>query len=162
LTIDNDVVVLSAVLAAKLRGAATVLLAYDPYPEAIEAAGLISRRSLTARALRLANQFLFRSLDAIITIGRDVQPLLLAYEGVSPRRIHFIPNWTLLPVGYREARADNRFRAGRHAQLVVGLSGNLGFTHSPRTVFEAARLLKNDGDIHFLLSGWGTWLERAV
>jgi glycosyltransferase involved in cell wall biosynthesis len=150
----------SVFLAAKLRGAVTVLLVYDLYPEAIEAAGLISPSSLTARALRLANQYLFRSLDAIITIGRDVQPLLLAYEGVSPKRIHFVPNWTLLPIGYREIAADSRFRAGRRAQLVVGLSGNLGFTHSPRTVFETARLLENDGDVHFLLSGWGRgWKE---
>ena len=55
---------------------------------------------------------------------------------------------------------DNRFRAGRPAQLIVGLSGNLGFTHHPRTVFEAARLLRDNGDIHFLLSGWGVgWDE---
>jgi glycosyltransferase involved in cell wall biosynthesis len=103
----------------------------------------------------LANAELFRSLDAIITIGRDVEALLLAYKGVTKEKINFIPNWTLLPVGYRELAPDNRFRAGRHSQLIVGLSGNLGFTHNPRTVFEAARLLREDKDIHLMLSGWG-------
>jgi glycosyltransferase involved in cell wall biosynthesis len=145
----------AVVLAAKLRGAATALLIYDLYPEALEAAGLIGPRSLTARLVRFANHVLFRSLDAIITVGRDVEPLLLAYPGVTPAQINFIPNWTLLPVGYRGAAPDNRFRAGRDSQLIVGLSGNLGFTHSPRTVFEAARLLLEDRDIHLLLSGWG-------
>jgi colanic acid biosynthesis glycosyl transferase WcaI len=145
----------AVIFAAKLRGAATALLIYDLYPEALERAELIKPRSLTARLIRLANTVLFRSLDAIITIGRDVEALLLAYKGVTPKKINFIPNWTLLPVGYRELKSDNRFRQGRHSQLIVGLSGNLGFTHSPRTVFEAARLLKEDKDVHLMLSGWG-------
>ncbi len=147
-------------LAAKLRGAATVLLIYDLYPEALQAAGLATPTSLTVRLIRRANAALFRRLDAIITIGRDVAPLLLAYQGVAAEKIHFIPNWTLLPAGYRAAAADNRFRAGRQGQLVVGLSGNLGFTHHPRTLFAAARLLRDNGDVHFLLSGWGVgWNE---
>jgi glycosyltransferase involved in cell wall biosynthesis len=150
------------VLAARLRGAATVLLIYDLYPEALQAAGLARPSSLTARLIRRANAMLFRRLDAIITIGRDVAPLLLAYPGVAREKIHFIPNWTLLPAAYRAVAADNRFRAGRQTQLIVGLSGNLGFTHHPRTVFEAARLLRDNHDVHFLLSGWGVgWNELS-
>jgi colanic acid biosynthesis glycosyl transferase WcaI len=150
----------TVILAAKLRDAATALLIYDLYPEALERAGLIKPRSLTARLMRLANAVLFRSLDAIITIGRDVEPLLLAYKGVTREKINFIPNWTLLSVGYRELAPSNRFRGDRHSQLIVGLSGNLGFTHSPLTVFEAARLLTEDKDIHLILSGWGIgWKE---
>jgi glycosyltransferase involved in cell wall biosynthesis len=147
-------------LAAKLRGAATVLLIYDLYPEALLAARLAKPSSLTARLIRHANATLFRRLDAIITIGRDVAPLLLAYPGVTAEKVHFIPNWTLLSAAYRAISADNRFRAGRQTQFIVGLSGNLGFTHHPRTVFAAARLLRDEGDIHFLLSGWGVgWNE---
>jgi len=76
----------AVVFAAKLRGAATALLIYDLYPEALERAELIKPRSLTARLIRFANTVLFRSLDAIITIGRDVEPLLLAYKGVTPKK----------------------------------------------------------------------------
>ncbi len=81
---------------------------------------------------------------------------------MAREKIHFIPNWTLLPAAWRAVAADNRFRAGRQTQLIVGLSGNLGFTHHPRTVFEAARLLRDNGDVHFLLSGWGIgWNELS-
>jgi colanic acid biosynthesis glycosyl transferase WcaI len=150
----------AAIFAARLRGAATALLIYDLYPEALERAGLIEPRSLTARLIRLANAVMFRSLDAIITIGRDVEPLLLAYKGVTREKINFIPNWMLLSAGYREVRPDNKFRAGRACQSIVGLSGNLGFTHDPNTVFEAARLLEDNTDIHLILSGWGVgWDE---
>jgi glycosyltransferase involved in cell wall biosynthesis len=35
------------------------------------------------------------------------------------------------------------------------MSGNAGFTHDPASVFEAARILKDNKDIKFLLSGEG-------
>ena len=147
-------------LAARLRGARTTLLIYDLYPEALEVAGITSPTSLIARVLRLANAWLFRSLSAIFVIGRDVAPLLLRYPGVSAEAIHFVPNWTLLPIGFREPDLKNPLRNFSPAQFVVGLCGNLGFTHAPRTVFEAARLLRHDDRIHFVLSGWGVgWAE---
>jgi colanic acid biosynthesis glycosyl transferase WcaI len=147
-------------LAARLRGAKTALLIYDLYPEALEVAGVAKPTSLIARTLRLANAWLFRSLSAIFVIGRDVPPLLLRYPRVSADKIHFVPNWTLLPISFREPDDDSRFRKSCPAQFVVGLCGNLGFTHAPRTVFDAARLLRNEGHIHFVLSGWGIgWAE---
>jgi glycosyltransferase involved in cell wall biosynthesis len=151
-----------AILAAKLRGAAAVLLIYDLYPEALVAAGMITQTSLYARLIRFANGLIFRASDAIITIGRDVGPLLLRYTGVRPETIHFVPNWTLLPSCYRQIDPANPFRRGREPKLVVGLSGNLGSTHSPKTVFEAARLLRADDDIHFVLSGWGIGWKELV
>ena len=60
----------------------------------------------------------------------------------------------------RPVRPDNPFRKNLAGRFVVGLSGNLGFTHDPEIVFEAARLLKDEPDIHFLLSGWGIGFER--
>nr|WP_249145524.1 glycosyltransferase family 4 protein [Bradyrhizobium diazoefficiens] len=147
-------------LAARLRHARTALLIYDLYPEALVAAGIVGPKSLVARALRLANRWLFGSLDAIFVIGRDVPPLLTRYSGVGADKIHFVPNWTLLPIGFREPDDGGRFRKDISAPFIVGLCGNLGFTHSPRTMFEAARLLRNEREVHFVLSGWGIgWTE---
>jgi colanic acid biosynthesis glycosyl transferase WcaI len=61
-------------------------------------------------------------------------------------------------------RPLTRWENSRHhpagARYVVGLSGNLGFTHDPNIVFDAARLLQDNSDIHFILSGWGIGFER--
>jgi glycosyltransferase involved in cell wall biosynthesis len=150
----------SITLAARLRRATTALLIYDLYPEALVAAGMARQTSLVTRVLRLANGWLFRSLNAIFVIGRDVPPLLLRYPRVRAERIHFVPNWTLLPIGFREPDDDCSFRKPYPAKFIVGLCGNLGFTHAPRTVFEAARLLQHETHIHFVLSGWGVgWAE---
>jgi glycosyltransferase involved in cell wall biosynthesis len=147
-------------LAARLRRAKAALLIYDLYPEALIAAGIARETSFVARVLRFANSWLFRSLNAIFVIGRDVAPLLLRYPRVSADVIHFVPNWTLLPIGFRPPDERYPLRLLHASQFLVGLCGNLGFTHAPHTVFEAARLLQHDNRIHFILSGWGIgWNE---
>jgi colanic acid biosynthesis glycosyl transferase WcaI len=152
----------SATLAAKLRGARATLLIYDLYPDALVLAGLLRPSSLVAKTIRLANGVLFGALDAIITIGRDVEALLLAYKGVEKRKITFIPNWTLIPIGYRELAIDNPFRRQFKDKFLVGLSGHVGLTHSVNTVFEAARLLADEPNIHILLSGWGSGWKQLT
>src|ERR1700751_4440098 len=149
-------------LATKLRNASAILLIYDLYPEALIVAGLTRPDSLITRAFRIANGIMFRALDAIVTIGRDVEALLLTYKKVTRQKIRFIPNWALLPIAYRELSAGNSFRNGPANELVVGLSGNIGLTHDAGTVYEAARLLKDHKNIHFLFSGWGSGWGRLT
>jgi glycosyltransferase involved in cell wall biosynthesis len=146
--------------AARLKGAKSALIMHDLYPDVLVMAGLIGKRSPLSFAIRGANALMFRMLDAVITIGRDTERLLLRYGGVTPGKLRFIPNWATLAPAVRPVAADNPYRRDDPARFVVGLSGNLGFTHDPVVVFEAARLLANEADIHFLLSGWGVGYER--
>jgi glycosyltransferase involved in cell wall biosynthesis len=148
------------VFAARLKGAKSALIMHDLYPDVLVTAGLIGKRSPVSSAIRGANALMFRMLDAVITIGRDTARLLLRYRGVTPGKIRFIPNWATLAPAVRPMAADNPYRRDKPARFVVGLSGNLGFTHDPVTVFEAARLLRDERDIHFLLSGWGVGYQR--
>jgi putative colanic acid biosynthesis glycosyltransferase WcaI len=146
--------------AAKLRGARSVLIMHDLYPDVLIMAGMLKPDSLLAKAMHALNAPMFRALDAVIIIGRDTERLLLRYRGMTRDKIHFIPNWATLPRGVRKVDPDNPYRRPLSARFVVGLSGNLGFTHDPVIVFEAARLLRDDKDIHFLLSGWGVGFDQ--
>ena len=146
--------------AARLKRAKSVLILHDLYPDVLVMAGLLKSNSVLAKAMRGLNALMFRALNAVVIIGRDSEKLLLDYAGASHDKIRFIPNWTTLDPGIRPIQTDNPFRQPQGARFVVGLSGNLGFTHDPVIVFEAARLLRDDPDIHFLLSGWGIGFER--
>lgn len=146
--------------AARLRGARSALIMHDLFPDVLVMAGLLGPGSVVTRTMRAANSLMFRALNAVITIGRDAERSLLSYSGMRRNKIRFIPNWATLVPGPRPLSPDNPFRKALSARFVVGLSGNLGFTHDPEIVFEAARLLKDDADIHFLLSGWGIGFER--
>ncbi|KJC34316.1 glycosyl transferase [Bradyrhizobium sp. LTSP849] len=146
--------------AARLRGARSALILHDLFPDVLVMAGLLKPGSIVARAMRAANALMFRALNAVITIGRDAERPLLSYSGMTRNKIRFIPNWATLVAAPRPVTPDNPFRQALSARFIVGLSGNLGFTHDPEIVFEAARLLKDEADIHFLLSGWGIGFER--
>jgi colanic acid biosynthesis glycosyl transferase WcaI len=146
--------------AARLKRARSVLIMHDLYPEVLIMAGFLRATSILTRLMRATNSLMFRVLDAVVIIGRDSESHLLRYPGMAREKIWFIPNWATLVPGVRPISADNGYRPAR-ARYVVGLSGNLGFTHDPDTVFAAAaRLLRDDPDIHFLLSGWGIGFER--
>lgn len=146
--------------AAKLKRARSALIMHDLYPDVLVMAGLLRSSSFLAKAIRGANALMFRALNAVIIIGRDTEALLSRYKGVTPDKIRFIPNWATLAPGVRPILPDNPYRRSHAARFLVGLSGNLGFTHDPDVVFDAARLLRDDPDIHFLLSGWGIGFER--
>jgi len=118
-------------------------------------AGFLRGTSFLTQWLRSANKTMFRLLDAIVVIGRDMAPKLLEYPKVSTSKISLIPNWATMPVEYRPVSNDNPFRKLCGGQFVVAMSGNAGFTHDPASVFEAARILKGNADIRFLLSGEG-------
>jgi glycosyltransferase involved in cell wall biosynthesis len=146
--------------AAKLRGARSVLIMHDLYPDVLVMAGLLRPSSILAKMMRGANALMFRALDTVVIIGRDTERLLLRYKGVTRDKICFIPNWATLVPAVRPIEFDNPYRRSHAARFVVGLSGNLGFTHDPDVAFDAARILRDDPNIHFLLSGWGIGFER--
>jgi glycosyltransferase involved in cell wall biosynthesis len=146
--------------AARLRGARSALIMHDLFPDVLVMAGLLKPGSIVTRTMRFANGLMFRALNAVITIGRDAERPLLSYSGMRRNKIRFIPNWATLVPAPRPLSQENPFRKRVSARFIVGLSGNLGFTHDPEIVFEAARLLKDEADIHFLLSGWGIGFER--
>ena len=146
--------------AAKLKSAKSVLIMHDLYPDVLVMAGLLQPQSIVAKAMRALNATMFRALDAVVIIGRDTEKLLLRYRGMTRDKIRFIPNRASARARRSRGYPDNPYRRSLSARFVVGLSGNLGFTHDPVIVFEAARLLRDDKDIHFLLSGWGVGFDQ--
>jgi glycosyltransferase involved in cell wall biosynthesis len=142
-------------LAARLRNAASALIIYDLYPDTLVMAGFLRATSFLTQSLRSANKTMFRLLDAIVVIGRDMAPKLLEYPKVSTSKITLIPNWVTMLIEYRPVSSDNPFRKLCGGRFVVAMSGNAGFTHDPASVFEAAKILKGNPDIRFLLSGEG-------
>jgi putative colanic acid biosynthesis glycosyltransferase WcaI len=150
----------AVVAAARLKRARSVLIMHDLFPDVLVMTGLLKPASLVTKVIRGLNALMFRGLDAIVTIGRDTEQLLLRYAGVTREKLRFIPNWATLAPAVRPMVSDNPYRRSQAARFIVGLSGNLGFTHDPVIVFEAARLLRDDPDIHFVLSGWGIGFDR--
>ncbi len=149
------------VLGARLRKAPTALIVYDLYPDVLVASGLTTKHSWIAQVTRRMNRWMFSTLDAVVIIGRDMEKHVTPY-GASSEKICYIPHWSTLPPHERAIEPNNPFRKDNENKFIVGMSGNLRFTHDPDTVFRAAKNLSDNPSIHFLLSGWGVGWNRLV
>ena len=150
----------SVAMVARLRGAKVVNWLQDLFPEVAFAARMrvaspVRRLLLTTRnaALRMA--------AANVAIGELMAQRVAASAG--PGKVVVIHNWapfgTVRPVPH----AQNALRRlwDLDGRFVVGYSGNLGLVHEFETVLRAAQLLRDRGDIAFLVIGGGAQRESV-
>jgi glycosyltransferase involved in cell wall biosynthesis len=154
-------------MAAAVRGARVVLLVHDVFPDALVAAGIARRESLLVRAWSTMSRRLYRSMDRIVVLGRDMRSLVERRLPARDKRIRIIPNWgdtdAVRPSAAEGARI--RDRLGLKGRFIIQFMGNMGRTHGIEALVETAWALRDEPDIHFLLMGWGarrSWLEAEV
>lgn len=144
--------------AAKLRGVRAVLLIHDVYPDAIVAAGLLQSDASFTRLLAGCNRWLYRQMERIIVLGRDMGTLAAEKLPDGLARIVCIPNWADTEEVRPRERLPNALRAdlGLTDRFVVQYAGNMGRTHDVESVIAAAVLLeRSHPQIHFLFLGGG-------
>lgn len=157
----------ATLVACRLRGAKCVLLVHDVYPDAIAAAGMMKRSSLPYRVMNFVARRLYRAMDHVVVLGRDMRAITEAKRG-GTAGITIIPNWgdidsvVMNPAG---APDPIRERFGLAGKFVVQYGGNMGRTHDLDTIIAAAELLRDEKDIVFMIFGWGARraaLEKAI
>jgi glycosyltransferase involved in cell wall biosynthesis len=155
---------LVAIAMARLKGAKTVLLAHDVYPDVLVPTGFTNKESFLFRIFDNLMSFVFRSMDAIIVLGRDMKERIQTKLPNEYTKIFVIPNWsddsiTSDPI----AESKMRERLGLTNKFVVQYSGNIGRTHGVDTILRAAEILeKSDAvNIHWLICGWGGQRKKA-
>jgi colanic acid biosynthesis glycosyl transferase WcaI len=156
--------------AAWLRRARVVLLVHDVYPEVIVASGITADDTVLVRLIRWANQKLYRSMDHIVVLGRDMKALTLLKLGtdvVDDHKVSIIPNWADLAEIEPAERTSNTLlnELGLLDKFVIQYAGNMGYVHDVETIIAAAALLRDLPDVHFLFIGSGAkqeWLEQEI
>jgi colanic acid biosynthesis glycosyl transferase WcaI len=154
-------------LATWVRQAGCVLLVHDVYPDVLLASGWSHPRSVAVRLMESMQRFLYRRMDRIIVIGRDMERLVARKLGRRRERLSLIPNWADLDEVTPSGRSENQLLA-RHGLLdkfVVQYSGNMGRTHGIPALADVAELLRADPAVHFLFIGGGArwrWLQEMA
>lgn len=152
--------------ACRLRRARCVLLIHDVYPNVAVAAGLLRSSSFVTRFLNRVVARLYRSVEHIVVLGRDMRDLVLQKLPPGDDRARIIPNWAdtdLVQPRTGENRILREF--GLLDKFVVQYSGNMGRSHNLEAIVGCAKALRHREDIHFFLSGSGAkkpWLSRIV
>ena len=107
----------AVVAAAKLKRSRSVLIMHDLFPDVLVMAGVLGEGSLIAKAIRAVNSWMFRALNAVVTIGRDTEALLLRYgEMIREKIVSFRTGQPLAP-GYGRRTTEIPF--GRQASRAL-------------------------------------------
>ncbi|MBW4561953.1 MAG: glycosyltransferase family 4 protein [Mojavia pulchra JT2-VF2] len=156
-----------------LKNCQFILLIHDVYPEVLVAAGLCSSSSLLAKIGRRVSVLLYTQASKIITLGRDMTKIVKdklsnnsSIENLSSK-IYLIPNWAEHETVRPDDRDNNPLlqELGCSDRFVVLYAGNMGKTHGIKDLAEVATILQVDGNIHFVVVGFGAkkkWLEEYV
>ncbi len=149
-------------LVTRLSGGKAWLHVQDFEVDAAFELGLL-RASWARRLARGAERFIMRGFDRVSTISDNMQRKLVE-KGLAVDRTALLPNWVdtweIFPLPHA-----SRYRAelGISDETCVALySGNMGEKQGLEIVLEAARRLRHEPDLLFVLCGEGAARERLM
>lgn len=160
---DPPLVSVPAAAACRLRGARLVNWLQDLFPEVAGAAG--ARVPMFRVLAWLRDRSLARAA-CNVAVGEQMAARLRA-RGVPSGRIAVIPNWADGNAIQPLEHAANRLRRdwGLGEAFVAAYSGNMGRVHEFETILGAARRLRGEAGVRFVLIGdgrWRAWIEDEV
>jgi glycosyltransferase involved in cell wall biosynthesis len=144
-----------------------LLLIHDVYPEVLVAVGMARRGSVIVKVMDWCVCRLYRSMERIIVLGRDMQQLVQSKLPQSHHpKIEIITNWGDVDVVRPVPREENRLlrELGLTNKFVIQYAGNLGRSHNIESILQCAERLRHKEELHFLMIGSGAkkaCLERA-
>lgn len=153
---------LTSAFIARTSGARLVTVVYDFYPDIVVNSGYLRQPHLI-RAARMSERLAYRLSDRIVVLSEGFRRILVRDKGVAPDKVAVIPVW----LDAQDIRPLNRDNSWRHEQgigpdkFVALYAGTIGLVSGAEVVVEAARYLRSQPDILFLLVGAGHAKERV-
>ena len=128
------------------------------YPDIAISLGVLRNKWLIGLLLRL-ERFVYKKASSITVIASRMRHRLLE-KGVSADKVRIIPNFVDTD-DLRPFDKDNEFSRQHKVQnkFVVSYAGNIGPAQGLESFIDAAALLQNEEEIHFMLIGNGILWE---
>ncbi len=146
---------LVAYIVSKLKGIPFVFHVQDLQPDAAVELGML-KRGLFTSFLYAIEHFIYNKADYISTISEGMRNKIIN-KGFAKDKVKLFYNWANTEM-LKPMTKDNPF-AKRHnldKKFVVLHAGNMGEKQDMRVILEAARKMKTDNSICFLLVGRGS------
>lgn len=152
----------SAVLASRIWGIPLIMNVADIWPDAIIEAGILRKGLLVEILLRL-ERWSYRKATFISAVTEGIRDCLLQEKSVPLNKVLFLPNG-VDPDRFVPRPSDGALkeRLGLAGKNVILWAGTLGQSHALEHVVEAANLLRDQNEIHFLFVGDGTARSTLV
>lgn len=152
---NPPVLPLVAVLGNLLFGTKIVFVAYDVYPEIAYASNNVIPGSLLDKGMRCINHLMYKRVSCVVALTDEMKSFLLENRPeLTEDRVVTIANWAheQLCAADQEAYETLGYESN---QFVVSYFGNLGICQDVQTLLDAAKLLKDEPGIRFLIVGHG-------
>ncbi len=145
------------------RRARTVYILQDIFPDSMVAMGKFTEWHPVVRVSRRMEQRIYRKNSAFVTLSEDMKRTLVA-RGIEPHKIVVIPNWAdtdaIQPIPREENPLFEELGLPRECFYAV-YAGTLGILQEPDVLLDAAKLLREERDIRFVIFGDGALLEHV-
>jgi glycosyltransferase involved in cell wall biosynthesis len=153
---DPPLLSVTTALPVYWRGARMVNWVMDLFPEVAMELGMLSNKSLPGGLSRTLRNWSMRK-SAMIVCPTSTMATYLRDHGMADGQVSVMHHWSDGDEIYPVAATENGLRSkwGLQNKFVVGYSGNFGRAHDFSTLVEAAILLNDHDDIHFLMIGGG-------
>jgi colanic acid biosynthesis glycosyl transferase WcaI len=150
-------------LVAILRRIPIVVSIQDIYPESLIIQRRLSQKSWSARILSWVDGIIARKSHAIVVISSGFAKVYRTERKVPESSIHIVPNW--MDIEHVNLDADglairHKYNVPERSLLLV-YAGNVGTAAGIETVIEAFQNLIDFPNVHLLIAGEGSRLERC-
>lgn len=147
----------TAALVKKINHIPMVYNLQDIFPDSLAGTGLAKKGGFLWKIGRVIENFTYRNADKIIVISQDFKRNIMA-KGVPEEKIEVVYNWVdqnaITPVKDEDNELFEEFGISRDKFRVV-YAGNLGNAQNIGIIVEAAKRLKENGNIEFVIFGTG-------
>ena len=140
-----------------------VVILYDLYPDIAVELGVVEYMHPIARLWRWLNQRVWRRAKALVVLSPSMKERVVAHCPDVADRVEVIHSWAD-PELIRPIKKEDNWFARKHDLVdtfTVLYSGNMGRCHDIETIFEAAKLLR-DEPIKFVCIGGGAKREKLI
>lgn len=152
-----------AALLRRLKRAPILFWVQDLWPESLQSTGAVGSPAILSAVGKVV-RWIYNRCDRVLVQSRGfIEPAVAA--GAPCQRTTYFPNWA--EDFYRPVELDEN--AAERSELPDGFrvmfAGNMGEAQSLETILEAANLLKQEPDIHWVMIGDGRrrkWLEDEI
>lgn len=143
---------LASYFLGRIKRAPIVVRIGDLHPQELVDLGLIKNKMLV-HLLELMEKFVYRKTDCLTVLSKGYRQHLLS-KGTESSKVIVLPNWGDLDelAALRKPGALSEFKG----KFVVTYAGVLSWFQDVETLVDAASLLQEKTDIHFLIVGDGS------
>ena len=142
---------------SKLRKKPFVFILQDIFPDSLVGTGLAKKNGVLWKIGNRISNFTYKHADKIIVISQDFKRNIMT-KGVPEEKIEVIYNWVdenaIVPVKDEDNELFEEFGISRDKFRVV-YAGNLGNAQNIGIIVEAAKRLKDNDNIEFVIFGTG-------